>query len=63
MHPISGDFDGDGKTDLSLWDPIYWKNWNQTGPSWYSIKQNSSHIIWGLPWGGNEQIPIGSQLQ
>ncbi|MBI3986124.1 MAG: hypothetical protein HY343_04355, partial [Lentisphaerae bacterium] len=44
LTPVSGDYDGDGVSDLAVYN-------QQTG-TWYIRSVSGTLIGWGLSWGG-----------
>jgi hypothetical protein len=50
--PVPGDFDGDGKTDPTVYRPA-------TG-TWFILKSSSDHTTWSAyGWGMPGDVPVG----
>jgi hypothetical protein len=47
--PVTGDFDGDGRADPTVYDPV--------GRMWYSLKSTAGNS--GTPFGVVNGIPLG----
>jgi len=52
LEPVMGDYDGDGKSDLALYQ-------ESTG-LWYIGSLDGRILAWATPWGGPGYRPIGN---
>ena len=48
--PLSGDYNGDGKTDLAMYQ--------QTSGKWYVRTLAGAYLIYGQQWGGSSYVPV-----
>ena len=51
LQPVSGDFDGDGTTDPTLWDSGIW-----------TIQRSSDGDVWVIEFGQPGDIPLGGDF-
>ncbi len=63
MKPVSGDFDGDGINDMTLWDSSNLTGFGLTDMPWFSLAISGRSIAFGLLWGESEHSAIGAQSQ
>jgi hypothetical protein len=47
--PVPGDYDRDGKTDITVWRP--------TNGYWYIIRSSDGNMI-NTPWGALNDVPV-----
>ena len=55
FDPVQGDYDGDQKSDFTVYDPAAGR--------WYILSADNSLLAWGLHWGGPWFEPAGAQGQ
>jgi T5SS/PEP-CTERM-associated repeat protein len=47
---VVGDYDGDGRTDLVLYDAAAGR--------WYALAPDGTMVVWGIAWGGPGYTPV-----